>query len=184
MYLTVVGVDPGYRNLGIVALRFNKRSRVVSLHRYSHIDVGAACQDADIITRLWEVLDVEQLFADADYVVIETQNFGRRNTNPVNQGIAWLLATTALSQSEDVKISFLGSMKKFSTFKKVPLPYKLKRGDLRRRSKIKANSIYLATKLMANEGIAPEKLFKTGKSEAWEHLADAINLAFVGLKRL
>jgi len=170
----VVGVDPGYRNLALVALEVNNGR--VSLAQKVYADVGTTRMEADIITKVWNVLDIERPFLNADYVVIETQNFGRRNTQPVNQGLAWLLASTALSQTTGVRISFMSSLSKFKTFQ-VPIPK-------RDRTQLKDKSIYLATKLLCAHGIAPVTLFETGKARQWEHLADAVNLAFAAIKKL
>ena len=184
MNTTFVGVDPGYRNLGIVVVRMNNVTSAITLDKHYHIDIGRTPQEADIITKVWNVLDIEQPFAGADFVTIERQNFGRRNTQPVNQGLAWLLATTALNQSPRARIMFMGSLTKFSIFKEIQMPHKIKRVDKGRRVKIKANSIYLAVKLLQNAGISPCTLFHDDKDNQWEHLADAVNLAFASLKSL
>jgi len=133
------------------------------------------------------VLDIEKPFLNADYVVIENQMIGK-HTKPNNQGLAWLLATVAMEQSRHAALSFMGSKKKFSEFKDIELRYdipsKKVKGERGRRAKIKTNSIFLATSLLSDRGINPQHVFLPGDSAKWEHLADAVGLAFVVIKSL
>ena len=75
----------------------------------------------------------------------------------------------------------MGSLTKFSVFKHIKMPHIIKRGEKKRRVRIKENSIYLARQLLAGAGIHSGSFFHVGSVNEWEHLADAVNLAFVGL---
>lgn len=187
MTQTIVGVDPGYRNLGLVILQRDEKSQKCKLVRKMHIDIGPCQRQEEIIAKLWSVLDIEKPFLNADYVVIENQLMGK-HTNPTNQGLAWLLATMAMNQAPHAAFSFLNSKSKFSTFKDIELRYKIsskiEQGEKGRRAKIKTNSIYLATQLLSDHDINPNEVFEQGKNNTWEHLADAVGLAFVVIKKL
>lgn len=174
----VVAVDPGYRNLAFVVLEGHPITNKINLVGAQHIDVGPCWKQEDIIVKVWQPMSMMKPFADAEFVVIENQMIGRE-TKPNNQGIAWLLATMALNQSKHCSINLMNAKRKFSVFKEVKLPEKLVRGDRRRRNKFKKNSIYLAQVLLQNNGIDPGKVFKPGDQSTWDHLADAVNMAFV-----
>ena len=184
----VVGVDPGYRNLAIVVLRVDRTTKACELVNKMHIDVGPCQYQEDIIMKLWNVLVVRRPFECADFVVIEDQCLGRRHTTPNNQGIAWLLAGIALSQSKHAAISYMSSKKKFAEFKHIPLRHVIsarkQKGERDRRAKIKTNAIYLATTLLSQHGVNPSSVFTTGCRPTWDHLADAAGLAFVLIKHL
>lgn len=96
-----------------------------------------------------------------------------------------MLTTAALSQAgPGVRVSFINSLTKFSTFKKdytMPHPT-TKVSKYTRKQNIKKNSVYLARELLAAEEIPAERLFKPDKPHQWEHLADAVNLTFVSFR--
>jgi hypothetical protein len=180
----IVAVDPGYRNLAWVSFSFHPISKKVELLERRHVDVGSCKTQTDIICKVWTALKLFIPFHDADYVIIEDQMIGPQ-TKPNNQGLAWLLATTAMHQSTHCSIELMGAKRKFSVFKSVQLPHKLKRGEKKdRRKKIKANSIYLANTLLLAHDIAPGLVLDKDKPNTWDHLADAVCMAMVKLKEL
>ena len=98
--------------------------------------------------------------------------FGRGNTNPVNQGLAWLIAGLAKTRSPDCVLTFGHSKSKFTSFPalcKIDAPIKMK-------------SIFLAKNLLQSAGIDPAIIFKDEHKRQWEHLADAIGLGFCLIK--
>jgi hypothetical protein len=180
----VVGVDPGYRNLAVVGFDFNIQTHKCTLVSSRHGDIGSCKQDEDLITKMWMYLNLHKPFVGADCVVIENQMIGP-STKPRNQGLAWMIATIALTQSPTTSITFINSKKKFSEFKNIELPHKIRRGEkMGRRVKLKSNAVYLANVLLHGVGIEPMAVFIPGKQKQWEHLADAIGLAFVFLTSL
>jgi len=182
----VVAVDPGYRNLAWVSFGVHPISNKCELIERAHVDVGPCSKQEDIICKVWTVVNQIKPFKDADHVVIENQMIGPQ-TKPNNQGLAWLLATSALQQSASCSVQLMGAKRKFAVFKKeCEFPHKLKKTDKgkSRRDKIKSNSIYLATHLLRRQGIDPSAVFEAGKRDQWDHLADAVNMAFVCIKGL
>lgn len=184
----IVAVDPGYRNLAFVIFDFHQPSGLVRLIAARHADVGFCRTQEDVITRVWSVIDREKPFVFADHVIIENQLMGKF-TKPRNQGLAWMLSTMALVQSPACSIEFMGSRRKFAEFKTVvqlphQLPGKRKPEARGRRGKVKTNAIFLAMQLLHTYGIPPGVVFRDGREPEWEHLADAIGLAFVKIKHL
>jgi hypothetical protein len=180
----VVGVDPGYRNLAVVGFDFNTDTQKCTLATSRHGDIGYCKKDEDVITKMWSYLNLHKPFVGADCVVIENQMIGP-STRPRNQGLAWMIATIALQQSPTTSITFINSKKKFSEFKNIELPHKIRRGEKKgRRVKLKSNAVYLSNVLLHGVGIEPMAVFIPGKENQWEHLADAIGLAFVFMTSL
>ena len=148
-----MGVDPGYRNLGICAFDYYP-SRVAHTQFISaaHADVGYCETETKIVCKLHSYLDDLKPFEGADYVVIESQMMGK-HTKPRNQGIAWLLATMALVQSPNAKVLFLSPRSKFSTFSRLFTAEEKK-------MPVKQRSILLARRICRKAGTPEDKLFK------------------------
>lgn len=163
----IVSIDPGYRNLG-----------------WSRIDTenpeGVACGVHDVGPGLWTnsqlvVLLTEfvgALVCDADYVVCETQDFGRRHSTPRNVGISWLVGT--LASTCGAPIRFLPSLRKFTAF-----GLRCPRG----RKNIKNKSVRLARVLLNRVCCDPRNVYTRFASGEHEHISDALCLMFVFLLR-
>lgn len=182
--IRVVGCDPGYRNLAIVVFDFDIVGKAVTLSAHLHIDIGSMQRHQNICVGLHERLAHSRIFQKADFVVIEDQMMGK-NTVPVNQGVMWQLAATALHQSPHTKVEFMRPRRKFAAFKTIPLPHSMARDNKsNRRCKIKTNSIALTSALLTKYKIKKDDLFVADRRDTWDHLADAAGLAFVVIKEL
>jgi hypothetical protein len=148
-----------------------------------HLDIGPCRRDEDVAVGLASVLKQnEDLFIGADLVVIEQQNLGPRNTKTRNIIAATAATVIAVNASPKAHVIYADSRSKFTKFKgTVALPNVLKNRDPKRRQKGKANSVFLAQHLMTVHGIDVNTHFPPNRRSQFEHVADAIGLAFANV---
>jgi Holliday junction resolvasome RuvABC endonuclease subunit len=182
--MEIVAVDPGFRNFGWARLLVNGDLKV-QVVGCGVLDIGAGRHRPESIPRkLALLINKKEILHDVDLLVVENNNFGKANTQPVLVGIQHLVVGIAATRNPNVKVSFLGSMEKFRNFREIPLPNKHSRRKTaaQRRSKIKMNSICLARALLQKHNCDVKFCFNESNVQGWEHIADALGLAFAAVK--
>lgn len=185
--ISILGVDPGYRNLAMVRIDFTAEKEVFNIHG-AHIDIGPQSTPSGIINGIFNYIssvDIPKKFMTGlDYCVIEDQNIGPK-TKSQNVGIAWLIAGIVKTHSPGCCLDLLSAKSKFALFKfDFPPPQKVLKTDKdsKRTTKIKNNSVYLAKELLKRGKSIEQDFFGLFPEDKWNHLADAIGLAFVRLE--
>jgi len=175
--IRIVGVDPGYRNLALATLDIDVKTKKLVAVQCKHVDVGSCADQTDIIYKVWHCVHAKEFFKNAQYVEIENQVMGRKNSTPSNVGLSWLIASHAYTQNPFTVVNFSDSKDKFKTFG-VPVPFKRGTPKHTRHLFIKNSSIQLAVRLLKQYGVEPSTVFQNGEKSTWEHIADALGLAF------
>lgn len=179
----IIGIDPGYRNLGLAVLGFDDKWARLVHARCEHIDIGSQTDQEEILRLL--VLSLSQprmarMFTGVSHIIAENQVIGPRQTKWKNVAVSWLVASMVLRYSPHATIEFVAATTKFATFKhRFCYPNKVLPKDkgLKRRRLIKGNAMFLAGALLREHGMSA--IFETLPEEKQDHIADAFGLAFV-----
>jgi uncharacterized hydantoinase/oxoprolinase family protein len=152
----IVGVDIGWRNLAIAQLKGSKAYA-------KHFDLGKWKSNECMLGQLVQWNARNRVFQGAEWVVIEDQHIGPM-TKHRNIAVMWTIAAMAKADCSNVR--FMSSRSKFTGLKDLP------------NINIKDKSVFAACKQLAAMEIDPSSIFKTDAVHEWEHLADALGLAF------
>lgn len=172
---TVVAVDPGYRNLAVATLKI-QQGKVISLDARHH-DLGPISGAIALAKQFSAHLHRTQPFKNADLIIIENQQMGRAHSVPTNVGMQYMLLQAAHLQAPNAGLRLMPSKSKFKLLQPQfpflkPVP--------RKRQALKQLSIRLARELISKHrpGRDQNAIFQPAKPRNWEHLADALAMAF------
>lgn len=112
-----IGIDPGLRNLGVVALRCDPYPRIIHANVYT-LPFGDN-QGADMMNLGRLIASLPHCTGPAvKTLTIENQDFGRRNTTPLCMGLEWGIGSTLASTCPCVTIVPMESKFKFKLWPK------------------------------------------------------------------
>lgn len=167
--MDVVGLDPGYRNLGAVRFRLSE-GKVTSVWTRV-VDVGRCQNSSQILVGLHGYLQT-QPFKGAFYVAIENQDIGRKTTTPDNMGVMYMLAQGALNQGAIPLILHNSTRTSMSGLK------------LSRKIAVKERSRLACHHLLRHFGISQAEFYGDLKPGKRNHVDDAACYALGLIKKM